>query len=90
MGVFQVKEGIDALFELEGTGMGLALGIFVVLCLSYILPLTVDLGRGMAILSNSAMAVAGGLMIYILLAGAHRLVQHWLIGACPRRGTTAF
>ena len=43
MGVFQVKEGVDALFGLEGTGMGLTLGIFVVLCLSYILPLTVDL-----------------------------------------------
>ena len=31
MGVFQVKDGIDALFGLENTGLGLALGIFVVL-----------------------------------------------------------
>ena len=61
MGVFQVKEGVDALFGLQDTGLGLTLGIFVVLCLSYILPLTVDLSRGMAILSKSAMAVAGGL-----------------------------
>ncbi len=81
MGVFQIKEGIDALFELEGTGMGLALGIFVVLCLSYILPLTVDLGRGMAILSNSAMAVAGGLMIYILLAGPTHFVMGGIVQA---------
>ncbi len=81
MGVFQVKEGIDALFGLEGTGMGLTLGIFVVLCLSYILPLTVDLGRGMAILSNSAMAVAGGLMIYILLAGPTHFVMGGIVQA---------
>ena len=67
MGVFQVKEGVDALFGLQDTGMTLTFGIFVVLCISYILPLTVDLGRGMAILSNAAMAIAGGLMIYILL-----------------------
>jgi glycine betaine transporter len=76
MGVFQVKEGVDALFGLQGTGLELALGIFVVLCLSYILPLTVDLGRGMALLSNTAMAVAGGLMIFILLAGP----THYLMG----------
>ena len=76
MGVFQVKEGVDALLGLQGTGLGLALGIFVVLCLSFILPLMVDLSRGMALLSNTAMAVAGGLMIYILLAGP----THFLMG----------
>lgn len=76
MGVFQVKEGVDTLLGLEDTGLGLALGIFVVLCVSYVLPLTVDLGRGMALLSNTAMAVAGGLMIYILLAGP----THFLMG----------
>jgi glycine betaine transporter len=81
MGVFQVKEGVDALFGLENTGMGLTLGIFVVLCLSYILPLTVDLGRGMAILSNSAMAVAGALMIYILLAGPTHFVMGGIVQA---------
>ncbi len=69
MGVFQVKEGVDALFNLQGTGMGLALSIFVALCLCYMLPLMVDLNRGMAVLSNSAMAIAGALMVFILLAG---------------------
>ncbi len=81
MGVFQVKEGVDALFGLEGTGLGLTLGIFVVLCLSYILPLTVDLGRGMAILSNAAMAVAGGLLIYILLVGPTHFVMGGIVQA---------
>ena len=76
MGVFQVKEGIDALFALKDTGLGLTLIIFVVLCASYTVPLMVDLSKGMAILSNTAMAVAGGLMIFILLAGP----THFLMG----------
>ena len=78
MGVFQVKDGLDALFGLQDTGLGLALGIFVVLCLSYVLlPLMVDLGRGMALLSNTAMAnVAGGLMIFMLLASG-RPTSSW-------------
>jgi glycine betaine transporter len=76
MGVFQVKDGIDALFGLENTGLGLALGIFVVLCLSYILPLTVDLGKGMALLSNLAMAVAGALLLYLLFFGP----THFILG----------
>ncbi len=69
MGVFQVKEGIDALFGLRDTGMGLTMGIFSVLCLSFILPLMVDLSKGMALLSNAAMIVAGSLVLYLLLMG---------------------
>ena len=56
--------------------MAMTMGIFVLLCLAYILPLTVDLSRGMAILSNTAMIVAGGLMVFILLAGP----THFLMG----------
>ncbi len=81
MGVFQVKEGVDALFGLQDTGLGLTLGIFALLCLSYILPLTVDLSRGMAILSNAAMAVAGGLMIYILLFGPTNFIMGGIVQA---------
>ena len=76
MGVFQVKEGVDALLGLQDSGMGLTLGIFALLCLAYVLPLTVDLSRGMAVLSNTAMAVAGGLMVFILLFGP----THFLMG----------
>jgi len=76
MGVFQVKDGVDALFGLTETGMGLTLGILVILVLSYILPLTVDLGRGMALLSNAAMAVAGFLLVFLLLFGP----THFIMG----------
>ncbi|MHA1528842.1 MAG: BCCT family transporter, partial [Alphaproteobacteria bacterium] len=81
MGVFQVKEGVDALFGLQDTGIELTLGIFVVLCFAYILPLTVDLSKGMAMLSNTAMAVAGGLMIFILLAGPTNFIMGGIVQA---------
>jgi len=76
MGVFQVKEGVEVLFGLQDTGFGLTMGVFGVLCLSYILPLTVDLSKGMALLSNAAMLVAGALVIYLLLMGP----THFLMG----------
>ena len=69
MGVFQVQSGIESLFSSEKTGLGMTMAIFAVLCLSYILPLTVDLSRGMARLSNTAMAIAGGLVAFVLLTG---------------------
>ncbi len=76
MGVFQVKDGIDALLGLQGTGLALTLTILVVLVLSYILPLMVDLGSGMALLSNAAMALAGLLLLFLLLFGP----THFILG----------
>ncbi len=76
MGVFQIKEGVDAWLGLESAGMSLTLTIFAVLVVAYILPLTVDLSRGMALLSNVAMGIAGGLLIFILLAGP----THYIMG----------
>lgn len=76
MGVFQVKEGVDALFGLKDSGMRLTMGVFIVLCVAYALPLCVDLSRGMSRLSNIAMIIAGGLMVFILLFGP----THFLMG----------
>ncbi len=69
MGVFQVQDGVATLFGLTDTGMGTTLLIFGLLCTAYILPLTVDLSRGMAVLSNTALVIAVALMIYLLLLG---------------------
>jgi glycine betaine transporter len=69
MGVFQVQSGVESLFGLERTGLGMAMVIFVLLVISYILPLMVDLSHGMARLSNTAMAIAGGLVVFVLLTG---------------------
>ncbi len=69
MGVFQVQDGINTLFHLQDTGLGLSLGVFAVLCIAYMLPLTVDLSEGMAKLSNIAIMLAIGLMVFVLLVG---------------------
>ncbi len=69
MGVFQVEGGVATLFGMEERGGALALGIFAVMCVAFILPLFVDLGKGMALLSNIAMALAIVLVVYVLLIG---------------------
>jgi glycine betaine transporter len=69
LGVFQVQDGVSALFNLETTGMGLRLIIFGILCVAYILPLTVDLSKGMAVLSNTAIIIAVAMMVYLLILG---------------------
>ncbi len=81
MGVFQVKDGIDTLFGLSGTGMGLTTVVFAVLCLSYFPALIVDLSSGMARLSNAAMAVAVVLMMFVLIAGPTHYIMGGLVQA---------
>jgi len=87
MGVFQVQYGVASLFSLDSPGMPLTLSIFAVLCIAYTLPLTVDLGRGMARLSNAALIIAIGLMVFLLLAGPTYFMMNGIVGAI---GTYAF
>jgi glycine betaine transporter len=81
MGVFQIQSGVESLFGLQNSGLWLATVIFAVLCLSYILPLMVDLSKGMATLSNTAMAIAGGLLIFVLLTGPTYYVMSAITGS---------
>ncbi len=81
MGVFQIQSGVESLFGLSDSGLWLAVVIFVLLCMAYILPLMVDLSKGMATLSNTAMAIAGGLMIFVLLAGPTFFMMSGIIGS---------
>ena len=69
MGVFQVQGGIQSLTGMSGNGDWLQFAIFGVLCVAFMLPLTVDLSRGMARLSNLAMGIAVFLMLYLLVLG---------------------
>ncbi|MEM7775917.1 MAG: BCCT family transporter [Pseudomonadota bacterium] len=76
IGVFQIREGVDALFGLQNSGLAVTLTIFAALCLSFTLPLLVDLGRGMALLSNTAMGIALALLVFVLLFGP----THFIMG----------
>ena len=79
MGVFQVQDGIDALFGLEKTGGAVTAAVFIVLCIAYFPPLVVDLSSGMAKLSNAAMGVAAVLMLYVLLAGPTHYIMSGIV-----------
>ena len=81
MGVFQIQSGVESLFGLPNSGLWLAAVIFAVLCFCYIFALTVDLSKGMATLSNTAMAIAGGLMIFVLLTGPTYYVMSGITGS---------
>lgn len=79
LGVFQVQDGVAKLFSIEGAGIGLSLIIFGVLCLSYILPLMVDLSKGMAILSNTAILIAVSIMVFVLLVGPTQFFMRGIV-----------
>jgi glycine betaine transporter len=81
MGVFQVQDGVVALFSLDSPGMTLTMGIFVLLCIAFILPLMVDLSRGMGLLSNAALLIAIGLMVYLLLVGPTYFLMNNIVEA---------
>lgn len=69
MGVFQVADGVTVLFGYEETSSLLVAIVFALMVAAYIPPLLVDLGAGMAKLSNLAMALAIGLVIYTIILG---------------------
>jgi glycine betaine transporter len=81
MGVFQIQSGVESLFGLHNSGLWLAAVIFAVLCVSYILPLMVDLSKGMATLSKIAMAIAGGLLIFVLITGPTYYIMSGITGS---------
>ena len=90
MGVFQEQDGISALFNLENPGLPLSLGVFAVLVLAYILPLMVDLGKGMALLSNTAIVIAVSLMVYILLVGPTHFLMNGIVEGLGAYVTNVF
>ena len=81
LGVFQVQDGVAVLLNLDAAGLSLQLIIFGILCIAYILPLTVDLSKGMAVLSNTAIIIAVALMVYLLILGPTSFLMDGIIEA---------
>ncbi|MCF1182564.1 BCCT family transporter [Marichromatium gracile] len=77
IGVFQVEGGLGHLFGITGDWVRYL--VFGLLCLAFLAPLTLDLGRGMARLSNLAMAIALGLMVYLLLVGPTHYLMNGVV-----------
>jgi len=69
MGVYQVADGLTVLGGGQTTQEWLLWAVFGVMVVAYIPPLLVDLGSGMAKLSNIAMLTAIGLVAYTIVLG---------------------
>lgn len=69
MGVFQVADGVGVLMGIDVTPMWLVWTILALMVIAYLPPLTVDLGAGMSRLSNIAMAIAIGLVVFTVVFG---------------------
>lgn len=81
IGIFQVQDGVESLLGLADSGWVGRITIFVVLTLAFLLPLTVDLSAGMAKLSNMAMALAGFLLVFLLLVGPTHYLMNGIVDA---------
>jgi glycine betaine transporter len=79
MGVFQVQGGIQSLLGWEDESNWLLFVVFATLCAAFLLPLMVDLSRGMARLSNLALGIAVLLMIYLLLLGPTHYLMNGIV-----------
>ncbi len=80
MGVFQVADGVDVLLGGAGAAGWLVALVFALMVLSYIPPLLVDLGAGMSRLSNLAMAIAIGLVLFTVIMGPTQYLMNTVIG----------
>jgi len=69
MGIFQLQEGIAYLFHFDHVNFGLTAGVFTFFCVTYLFILTMDLGKGLASISNAAILLAICVMLWVLIAG---------------------
>lgn len=81
MGIFQVRDGIDIMLGGGVAGPGLTAILFIALCAGFLLPLTVDLNRGMGRLSNAAFSIALALLLFAVISGPTYYVMNVLVDA---------
>ncbi|MBN9672635.1 BCCT family transporter [Roseibium aggregatum] len=80
MGVFQVADGITVLTGGTSATPLLVGVVFFLIVAAYIPPLLVDLGSGMAKLSNIAMAIAIALVAYTVILGPSEYLLNSIVG----------
>jgi glycine betaine transporter len=83
MGVFQIQTGLAGLIGVENPN-SLTAPVFVAMCVAFFVPLRRDLGEGMAKLSNLAMLLAIGLMIFLLVFGPTSYIMNSIVSGFGR------
>lgn len=79
MGVFQVAGGVEALTGTTQPFPGLQWIVFAAIVACYIPPLMTDLGNGMARLSNAALLIAIGLLVYTVFLGPTEFLMNSVV-----------
>ena len=69
MGVVQLQTGLHVLWEVSLDSSTVSVSILAVVAIAYLIPLCVDLDKGMKWISNTNMLVAVVLMLFIALVG---------------------
>lgn len=83
MGVFQVQTGLAGLIGIEDPDI-MTIPVFFAMCVAFVIPLRRDLGDGMAKLSNAAMLIAIGLMVYLLVLGPTSYIMNGIVSGFGR------
>ncbi|SMP29199.1 BCCT family transporter [Shimia sagamensis] len=83
MGVFQIQTGVAGLLGVNDA-TALTYPVFLTMCVAFVIPLRRDLGDGMAKLSNAAMLIAIGLMVYLLIAGPTSYLMNGIVSGFGR------
>ncbi len=81
MGVFQVADGVDVMMGGEKAAGWLIAVVFAVMVAAYLPPLLVDLGSGMARLSNTAMLIAIALVLYTIVLGPTEFLLNSIVNS---------
>jgi glycine betaine transporter len=81
MGVFQVADGIDLLMGGEKAAPWLVALVLAIMVAAYMPPLMVDLGSGMSKLSNMAMGIAIGLIVFVIIVGPTEYLMNSIVAS---------
>lgn len=81
MGVFQVADGVDVMMGGDEAAGWLIAAVFAVMVAAYLPPLLVDLGDGMAKLSNMAMIIAIALVLYTVILGPTEFLLNSIVNS---------
>ena len=83
MGVFQIQTGLAGVLGIPNSNFLTGI-IFVVMCVAFLVPLRRDLGEGMSKLSNLAMGIAIGLLVYLLVIGPTSFAMNSIVSGFGR------
>ncbi len=83
MGVFQIQTGLAGVLGIEDSA-SLTIPVFAAMCIAFLIPLRRDLGEGMSKLSNLAMLIAIGLMVFLLVLGPTSYIMNAIVSGFGR------